>query len=87
MHLNTAQPRSESEGGGFPHPAVNPKGISHWGGSGSDLTDLCPKQCWQAGTTQHDFMEMKKIKSPKAAQWPIRPGGTVSEAGVGEPSD
>lgn len=26
VHLNTAQPRSESEGGGFPHPAVNPEG-------------------------------------------------------------
>lgn len=26
MHLNTAQPRSESDGGGFPHPTVNLKG-------------------------------------------------------------
>lgn len=28
-------------------------------------------------------MEMKKIKSLKAAQWPIRPGGTVCEDGGG----
>lgn len=28
-------------------------------------------------------MQMKKIKFPKAAQWPIQPVGTVCEAGGG----
>lgn len=27
MHLDTAQPRPERDGGGFPHPAVNPKAL------------------------------------------------------------
>lgn len=35
--------------------------------------------------TTQDSMEMKKTKSPKAAQWPIHLGVLCVKLGVGEP--